>query len=112
MTTESEVTISLDQMLKDAEWWRLAAGGLGEVQVLVERLELTAHSFSKLADEQGATEVYGKVREKVARLLGEGSACFDDVAERLELVVRRYERSEAEHRERIAWVQRLVDEEE
>lgn len=106
----SETEMDLDMMLLDARRWREAAEDLKAAQETAQNLVLTAWDFSFLADQQGATEVYRKVQQKLTRLLAEGHQVMAEMGDRLEGVVDAAETTEAENRARLLRVQDLIEE--
>jgi hypothetical protein len=111
MTGNSEgVSVSLDAMLQDAIVWRQFAADLGGAHGYAATLDLTADDFSFIANGTELVDTYQETQSLIVRLLGGGRDCFADIADRLETVVERYERSEQEHRERLRRVTEIIEE--
>lgn len=89
------------QMLRDAGEWRNSAEVFDRARNVAVGLELTEDDFSGMAAELGATRAYQQIQEKLARYLGEGAAFFYDTADRLELIARRWSKTEEEQSERL-----------
>jgi hypothetical protein len=111
MTTPDRGVIrnSRSKMLKDAEEWRTSAGVLKQAGQTAAGLTLAPQDVSWLASQLGVTDTYFEMLEKMTRLLREGGDFFEETANRLDLIQRRWEQVEEDQSERLRTLQSKVE---
>lgn len=100
-----QVTAAVTALNGEAAMWRGAAGTMRGAQSSADGLVLDEGALSWAARPTGLLVTYAMVREKAARLLGEGAATFDALAGALSTAAAEYQKDEndAVHRMRGVW---------
>lgn len=91
--TGDDIRVAIDALRADARTWSTASADLADAAGTAERLTLAPSAFGLAAP--AAAAVHESLRAKVAELLRQGAANFDDVAGALRTAADSYEADEA-----------------
>ena len=99
--TQDQVNVAIQALRTDAGTWTRAAGQLRDAQNAASPLNLTEFDFSFAGDKTGITRVYGQLKDKMTRLLGEGAAEFDGLSKALTDAANGYEKDDQDNYHRL-----------
>jgi hypothetical protein len=91
--TGDDIRVAIEALRADARTWSAASGDLADAAATAERLTLAPPAFGFAA--AAAAGAHESLRVKVADLLRQGAANFDDVAGALRTAADSYEADEA-----------------
>jgi hypothetical protein len=92
--TGGQIQAALDAMRQDSHTWRHMAAELSEAARVANRLDLGQRQFSFAADRVGVTRLYQDIQEKMVKLMEQGAANFESIAQALYAAADGYEEDE------------------
>lgn len=99
--SEQEVTVAIDALHDEGVLWITTASRVEAMAGIARGLDLTAFHFSVMGRAAGLDSLYSELQDRIAGLLGQAAANFEDTGRTLTAAANTYRREDDQNMHEI-----------